>query len=144
MARCHACPLNRIEAVTLHHNQDLAGRYIPMQFTVNSWVTLMPDLSTAWGRDSGRYPTTSAHFYWKAQIVGFEYGGPMNIVHRVIVRHAYEVRHLQLDPAIPQPRIPCNCKCTAVKLYSCFISCCVFLGLPSLVCKTLSPCLETL
>lgn len=104
-------PPSRIEAVILHNSQEFpSSRFIPMQFTINTWVILEPDLQTEWGRDSARYSVNSLQYYWKAQIKGFEHGTGEDIITRVRVRHAYESRQLKLDPLMPQPRLFCNCK----------------------------------
>jgi hypothetical protein len=93
-------PSSRIEAVTI-------GTTL---FSLNLWITLEHDLHSEWGRDSSRYNANSPQYYWKAQVKGFEFGGANGSMSKVRVRHAYEPRQLLLDPAVPLPRIPCNCE----------------------------------
>lgn len=117
-------PKNKVESVILHNFQDPEGRWIPTKYELNSWVTLQPDISTPWGRDYARYGEDSPQSLWKAQIKAFEVlNDSPQLVSRVRVRHAYESRHLRLDPNVPQPRLRCNCKyflarpfCFSVKL----------------------------
>lgn len=103
--------LNRIEAVTIHSTQYWPlGKWIPTRFEVNSWVTLNPDTTTEWGRDSQRYSSDSQQYLWKAQVLRFEFGAEENVISRVQVRHAYELWQLSLDPNQPHSHLPCNCK----------------------------------
>lgn len=104
-------PRNKVDSIILSNFQDQEGRWIPTKFEVNSWVTLQPDLSFVWGQDYARYGEDSPQSLWKAQIKAFEVQPDSpQLVSRVRVRHAYESRHLRLDPDIPQPRLRCNCE----------------------------------
>lgn len=104
-------PANQVEAVCLHNTQEWpSGRWVPMRFELDSWVTLNPDPDSDWGRDSCRYHRDSQQYLWKAQVKGFELGCDGVLISRVKVRHAYEPRQLSLDPDLARPRIPCNCE----------------------------------
>lgn len=104
-------PQNKVEAVTLHNDQDSRGRWVPTKYEINSWVTLQPDVATPWGRDYARFHEDTPQALWKAQIKAFEVvDDSPQLVTRVRVRHAYEPRQLKLDPRLPQLRLRCNCK----------------------------------
>lgn len=99
-------PANQVEAVCLHNTQEWpSGRWVPMRFELDSWVTLNPDPDSDWGRDSCRYHRDSQQYLWKAQVKGFELGCDGILISRVKVRHAYEPRQLSLDPDLARPRI---------------------------------------
>ena len=109
-------PNSQVQSVMLHNNQDGEGNWIPMRLDCDSWVMLQPTSEGPWGREARRHGGDNFRGAFKAQIIDFSWTpgvrGEINL-DKVLVRHAYQPRHLRLDPALAA-----NGPCMANYLYA--------------------------
>jgi hypothetical protein len=95
-------PNSLVQSVILHNTQDLEGNWIPMRVDRDSWVMLQPASDGPWGREARRHGGENFRGAFKAQIRDFSWisteHGACDL-DKVLVQHAYQPRHLRLDPA---------------------------------------------
>ena len=108
-------PLAEVQSVVLYNDQDAHGRWIPMRLEIGSWIKLKAACRGPWARDARTHGGESYAGAWKAEVLKFRWVSTVNRGRQVIrldailVRHAYQQRQLQLDPAVAaaEPRA-CN------------------------------------
>lgn len=99
----------------IFNDQDAAGRWIPLQIEIGSWVTLKPTTTGPWSRDARRHGKESNAGAWKARVIQFHWSFSkvreqmVMKLDSILVRYAYQRRQLLLDPevAATEPRA-CN------------------------------------
>lgn len=108
-------PIEEVQSVVLYNDVDVQGRWIPLRVEIGSWVTLKASHRGPWARDARVHGVDSFAGAWKARILEFRFkvitrrGKDVLQLDAIKVRHAYQRRQLQLDPAAGanEPRV-CN------------------------------------
>ena len=97
----------------LYNNVDGGGKYVPLRVEIGSWVTLRAAERGPWSQDARIHGVDTFAGAWKAQILGFRFkvmarrGKDVLQLDAIKVRHAYQRRQLQFDPATSakEPRV---------------------------------------
>lgn len=109
-------PASEVQSVVIFNDKDATtGRWIPLRIEIGSWITLKPATRGPWAKDARVHGVESFAGAWKAQVVRFKFTESLvrgKVVQKLVavkVRHAYQRRQLDLDPAVgaTEPRT-CN------------------------------------
>lgn len=115
-------PRSTVSSVVLYNQVDRNGEFIPQRFEVNGWITLMSGKRGGHANDTMKHGGSSnIDGAWKAKILQFRFSASLNgsvVISQVLVQHAYQYRHLELDPAEQLPTLRgCNCKLHSLPLH---------------------------